>query len=150
MISQYPIQSLNPLQTIETQFSIILMKRFGYNKNKAREHILKWIQKVHLHDVPGILDRCPHQLSGGQMQRLGIARALYNKPKILILDEPCVGLDDYHRRLILDVLDLIGEQTHTRLIYVSHVKEEKPACINSRLSFVPDAAGRYRIIAASD
>jgi molybdate transport system ATP-binding protein len=75
---------------------------------------------------------------------------MVKKPKILILDEPCVGLDDYHRQLILGVLDLIGKQTHTRLIYVSHVKEEKPSCINSRLSFVPDDGGGYRIVTSSD
>ena len=93
MISQDPMQSLNPLQTIETQFSIILMKRFGYNKNKAREHILKWVQKVCLHDVPGILDRYPHQLSGGQMQRVMIALAMSVDPEFIIADEITTGLD---------------------------------------------------------
>ena len=70
-----------------------------------------------------------------------LARAMVKSPAVLILDEPCVGLDDYHRQLILGVLDLIASQTCTRLIYVSHVSEEWPACINQRLEFV--SAGEH-------
>ena len=70
-----------------------------------------------------------------------LARAMVKNPAVLILDEPCVGLDDYHRQLILGVLDLIASQTRTRLIYVSHVSEEWPICINQRLEFV--SAGEH-------
>ncbi|HBW84152.1 MAG TPA: hypothetical protein DEF79_08955 [Gammaproteobacteria bacterium] len=47
-----------------------------------------------------------------------------------------MGLDDYHRQLILGILDLIASQTRTRLIFVSHLSEEWPACINQKLEFV--------------
>lgn len=77
-----------------------------------------------------------HELSFGQQRLVFLARAMVKNPAVLILDEPCVGLDDYHRQLILGVLDLIASQTRTRLIYVSHVSEERPACINQRLEFV--------------
>ena len=115
--------------------------------SKEKEMATGWLSFL---GIGSLVKNYYHEVSFGEQRLVLLARAMVKKPKILILDEPCVGLDDYHRRLILDVLDLIGEQTHTCLIYVSHVKEEKPACINSRLSFVPDDAGRYRIIAASD
>ena len=70
-----------------------------------------------------------------------LARAMVKSPKILILDEPCVGLDNYHRVLILGVIDLISRQTETRIIYVSHTKNEMPSCINIRLTFTPSAGG---------
>ena len=120
MISQDPMQSLNPLQTIETQFSIILMKRFGYNKNKAREHILKWVQKVYLHEVPGILDRYPHQLSGGQMQRVMIALAMSVDPEFIIADEITTGLDANIKMEILNLLFSFQKDLKISVLLISH------------------------------
>ena len=67
--------------------------------------------------------------------------AIAKSPRILILDEPCVGLDNYHRVLILGMIDLISRQTETRIIYVSHTRNEMPSCINIRLIFTPSAGG---------
>ena len=114
---------------------------------KEKEMAAEWLS---LFGIESLVKNYYHEVSFGQQRLVLLARAMVKKPKILILDEPCVGLDDYHRQLILGVLDLIGKQTHTRLIYVSHVKEEKPSCINSRLSFVPDDGGGYRIVTSSD
>ncbi|MDD9891781.1 MAG: ATP-binding cassette domain-containing protein, partial [Gammaproteobacteria bacterium] len=86
-----------------------------------------------------------HEISFGQQRLVLLARAMVKQPKILVLDEPCVGLDDYHRILILGVLDKIAEQTETRLIYVSHVKDEKPRCINRRLSFEAASTGGFKV-----
>jgi len=86
-----------------------------------------------------------HEISFGQQRLVLLARAMVKQPRILILDEPCVGLDDYHRTLILGVLDKIAEQTDTSLIYVSHVKDEKPHCINKRLSFESDNTGGFQL-----
>ncbi|MGB1639787.1 MAG: ATP-binding cassette domain-containing protein [Pseudohongiellaceae bacterium] len=87
-----------------------------------------------------------HELSFGQQRLVLLARAMVKNPAILILDEPCVGLDDYHRQLILGVLDLIASQTRTRLIYVSHVSEEWPVCINQRLEFVPAGEHTHSVV----
>ena len=87
-----------------------------------------------------------HELSFGLQRLVLLARAMVKEPAILVLDEPCVGLDDYHRQLILQTLDLIAALTATRLIYVSHVVGEQPQCINQRLGFVPSAAGGYTLI----
>lgn len=76
-----------------------------------------------------------HELSFGEQRLVLLARAMVKQPRILILDEPCVGLDDYHRRAILDLLDLIVARCRTQLIYVSHTRSEHPTCINRRLEF---------------
>jgi molybdate transport system ATP-binding protein len=86
-----------------------------------------------------------HEISFGQQRLVLLARAMVKSPCILILDEPCVGLDDYHRSLILTTLDKIGRQTSTRLIYVSHVDGERPGCINQKLEFTADEAGGFSL-----
>lgn len=86
-----------------------------------------------------------HEISFGEQRMVLLARAMVKHPEVLILDEPCVGLDDYHRKLILQMLDLIASETGTRIIYVSHVEGEKPDCINQKLSFIPCEAGGFTL-----
>jgi molybdate transport system ATP-binding protein len=62
-----------------------------------------------------------------------IARAMVKAPRLLILDEPCNGLDADNRRKLLAMLDLIGRSTAASLLYVSHRSDEIPACITHRL-----------------
>ena len=86
-----------------------------------------------------------HELSFGQQRLVLLARAMVKGPAILILDEPCVGLDDYHRSMILGILDLIAAQTPTQLIYVSHVIGEQLRCINRRYRFEPTGNGTHTL-----
>lgn len=86
-----------------------------------------------------------HELSFGQQRLVLLARAMVKHPCILILDEPCVGLDDFHRQLILGTLNRIAEQTDTRIVYVSHVSDEQPAFVTQRLQFVPAEGGGYTV-----
>ena len=87
-----------------------------------------------------------HELSFGEQRLVLLARAMVKRPAVLIMDEPCVGLDDYHRRRILDLLDLIAARCPTQLIYVSHRRGEHPACINRRLEFRPTGDGPSEVI----
>lgn len=77
-----------------------------------------------------------HEISFGQQRLVLLARAMVKNPRILILDEPCVGLDDYHRQLILDVLDIIAAKSQISILYVTHVADEQPSCINKLLRFM--------------
>lgn len=86
-----------------------------------------------------------HEISFGQQRLVLLARAIIKKPRILILDEPCVGLDDYHRQLILKVLDAIAESSLTNILYVTHVADERPSCINQLLRFVPQDGGGFSV-----
>ena len=72
-------------------------------------------------------------LSYGQQRMVLIARAMFKKPKILILDEPCQGLDPANRRKILDLADRVVQKTDAQLIYVSHHADEQPEAINRQL-----------------
>ncbi len=101
-----------------------------------------WLESLGMAHLAG---RYYHQISFGQQRLVLLARAMVKQPAILVLDEPCVGLDDYHRDFILGMLDAIAGQTPTRLIYVSHIPDEKPACINYRLRFVATRDGGYRL-----
>ena len=86
-----------------------------------------------------------HEISYGQQRLVLLARAMVKSPRLLVLDEPCVGLDDYHRRTILGVVDRIAADTGTRILFVSHTSGEEPACINQRLRFEPQADGLYAV-----
>lgn len=115
-----------------------------YDDSGSKEiaHAKNWLKTL------GIEELAQHfyqEISFGQQRLVLLARAMVKAPRILILDEPCVGLDDYHRQLILGVLDKIAEQTATQLIYVSHVANERPQCINNYLRFIANEQGGYRI-----
>jgi molybdate transport system ATP-binding protein len=58
---------------------------------------------------------------------------MVKSPAILILDEPCQGLDAANRRMVLELIDYIGRETHTNILYVTHHEDEIPACISHRL-----------------
>lgn len=120
MISQDPMQALNPLQSINTQFNIILEKRFPSEKNKLKKHILKWIEKVQLHEIPNILDRYPHQLSGGQMQRVMIAMAMSITPDFIVADEITTALDAGIKVEILNLLISLQKESHFSVLLISH------------------------------
>lgn len=88
-----------------------------------------------------------HEISFGQQRLILLARAMVKQPDVLILDEPCVGLDDSYRRLVLGFIDSIADSTSTQIIYVSHTRGEEPRCINQRLSFEPTPSGGYCLLA---
>ena len=108
-----------------------------------RETARLWLQALGIDHLGGCYY---HELSFGQQRLVLLTRAMVKHPDILVLDEPCVGLDDFHRKLILGTLDLIASQTSTRIIYVSHVSGEQPECITKRLLFVPSPAGGYTVV----
>ncbi len=75
-------------------------------------------------DFTDILDRCVEKLSGGQRRRIDIARALFHRPKILILDEPTTGLDPQTRRLLWNVIDTLRKEEQLTVLLTTHYMEE--------------------------
>ena len=120
MISQDPMQALNPLQKIKTQFAIILRRRFADNKENIKEQIMKWMEKVNLNHIPNILDRYPHQLSGGQMQRVMIAMAMSIEPEFIVADEITTGLDTNIKMEILNLLFSLQKDFQFSVLLISH------------------------------
>ncbi|MFT4823543.1 MAG: molybdate transport system ATP-binding protein [Halioglobus sp.] len=75
------------------------------------------------------------ELSFGLQRMILLARAMVKSPIILLLDEPTLGLDGHHRKLILRAIDHIAENSDTQIIFVSHSAGDVPRCINQHLSF---------------
>jgi len=83
--------------------------------------------------ITPLRERLFDQTSYGEKRLVMIARALVKSPELLILDEPCEGLDPANRRAVIDLIDHIGRDTPTDLIYVTHYPEEVPGCITHKL-----------------
>jgi len=91
-------------------------------------------------------DKIYSQLSYGEQRMVLLARAMVKMPLILILDEPCQGLDAANRLRILAAIDNIGRRGGTHIIYVTHYADEIPACITHMLEFKKTSSGRYQSI----
>ncbi len=83
-------------------------------------------------------------LSSGEQRLVLLARAMVKAPRVLLLDEPCQGLDPVHRRRFLDAVDRAAASGRTALIYVSHREDELPGCITHRLRLARPAEGPTR------
>ncbi len=102
----------------------------------------QWLQLIGMQEQAG---HSYQALSYGEQRMVLLARAMVKRPKILLLDEPCIGLDDYNRRLILQLIEHIACVSDTHIIYVSHIASEQPACINQVLVFEKSDAG-YQLV----
>ncbi len=87
------------------------------NAREAARERLSWV------DLEGLGERYPHQLSGGQMQRVGIARALIHGPKLLLADEPTGNLDTTTGNVILELLRRLSREKNTATVMATHSAE---------------------------
>ncbi len=93
----------------------------GVPRRERRERIEQAIETMELQPM---LDRLARTLSGGMLRRLEIATALLNRPAVLFLDEPTVGLDPTARRMVWEHLEALVEQAGTTILVTTHVMEE--------------------------
>src|SRR5580693_693738 len=112
-------QSFQLLHTL-TVFENVELPLLLAGKPNARAAAREKLGWVELH---GLADRYPHQLSGGQMQRVGIARALVQSPAILLADEPTGNLDTITGNVILDLLKRLTRELNTATIMATHSAE---------------------------
>jgi glutathione transport system ATP-binding protein len=120
MIFQEPMTSLNPVFTIGNQIAETLILHEGLNARDARSRAKELLQKVRLPDADKLLDRYPHQLSGGMRQRVMIAMALACNPKLLIADEPTTALDVTIQAQILNIIRDLQQEMGTAVIFITH------------------------------
>jgi oligopeptide/dipeptide ABC transporter ATP-binding protein len=119
-IFQNPFETFNPFYPIDHVFDLTISHyRLAGSKAEAKRLVEEILQAVHL-DPSEILGRYQHQLSGGQLQRLMIARALLLKPKLLIADEPVSMVDVSLRAMILDLMVGLKKEYGISIIYITH------------------------------
>jgi dipeptide transport system ATP-binding protein len=120
MIFQEPIASLNPCFTVGFQLEEVLSKHMGLKGRAARDRAIELLRLVGIKDGGERLGAFPHQMSGGQCQRVMIAMAIACNPKLLIADEPTTALDVTIQKQILDLLVSLQAEHGMALIMITH------------------------------
>jgi peptide/nickel transport system ATP-binding protein len=117
MVFQDPFRSFNPRRTVGRTLAEGPMN-FGADEQAVHARMLEMLELVSMD--PSALDRFPHEFSGGQRQRLSIARALMMEPEILIADEAVSALDVSVQAQILDLLESIRERLGVSMVFITH------------------------------
>ena len=120
MIFQEPMTSLNPCFTIGFQIEETLRLHLGLSKRQSREKAVELLTAVGIPAPQSRLSSFPHQMSGGQCQRVMIAMAIACNPRLLIADEPTTALDVTVQNQILDLLNALQRDTGMALIMITH------------------------------
>ena len=119
MIFQEPMTSLNPTRTIGWQLSEA-MTVHGKDAPAARTRALELLERVGLRDPNAALRQYPHELSGGMRQRVMIAIALANRPKLLIADEPTTALDVTVQAQIMSLIKELQDELGMAMLLITH------------------------------
>ncbi len=120
MIFQEPIASLNPSFTVGFQIEEVLRLNLGLGRKEAYARALELFRAVGIPQPEVKIKAYPHQLSGGQCQRVMIAIAIASNPRLLIADEPTTALDVTIQKQILDLLMKLQEDYGMALILITH------------------------------
>ena len=120
MIFQEPMTSLNPVFTIGDQIGEAVALHQGGTKASARAEALRMLELVRIPEAKRLLDRYPHQLSGGMRQRVMIAIALSCRPSLLIADEPTTALDVTIQAQILNLIKLLQQEMGMAVMFITH------------------------------
>ncbi|AUH00809.1 murein tripeptide/oligopeptide ABC transporter ATP binding protein OppF [Pectobacteriaceae bacterium CE70] len=119
MIFQDPLASLNPRMTIG---EIIAEPLRTYHPKLSRQNVKDRVKTIMMKVglLPNLINRYPHEFSGGQCQRIGIARALILEPKLIICDEPVSALDVSIQAQVVNLLQQLQREMGLSLIFIAH------------------------------
>jgi oligopeptide transport system ATP-binding protein len=118
MIFQDPMASLNPRWTISQSIGEPLLVHKLFNDKPRMERVEELLELVHLNAY--YVNRYPHEFSGGQLQRIGIARALASEPEFIVCDEPISALDVSIQAQIVNLLEDLQDQLGLTYLLIAH------------------------------
>ena len=119
MIFQDPLASLNPRMPIgDIVAEPLKIYQPHLSRNEVKLRVQNMMKKVGL--LPNLINRYPHEFSGGQCQRIGIARALIIEPKLIICDEPVSALDVSIQAQVVNLLKSLQKEMGLSLIFIAH------------------------------
>jgi oligopeptide transport system ATP-binding protein len=119
IIFQDPLASLNPRMTVGDIIADPLKTlRPDISRTERRARVIRMMEAVGL--LPEMINRYPHEFSGGQAQRIGIARSLITEPKLIVCDEPVSALDVSIQAQILNLLSELKDEFGLTLVFISH------------------------------
>lgn len=132
-----------------TAFEVVLSGFFDsiglyqYATQSQKATARRWLDRM---DIGHLAHRRFDCLSGGEQRMVLIVRGMVKTPQLLIMDEPCQGLDPSNRAQVLALIELVGRSRHTDLLYVTHHLEEMPTCLSHILHLQRDTRGRWQAV----
>jgi oligopeptide/dipeptide ABC transporter ATP-binding protein len=120
MVFQEPMTSLSPVHTIGSQIMEAILLHQPVSKEEARQQAIHVLERVNMPQPGRVIDRYPHQLSGGMRQRAMIAMALSCRPALLIADEPTTALDVTTQAQILTLMRDLQNDFGMAIIFITH------------------------------
>jgi len=120
MIFQQPLSSLNPVFRVGDQIAEVYQIHANMSKDEAWDRAVEMLRMVGIPDAESRAQAYPHEISGGQAQRVMIAMALAIDPELLIADEPTTALDVTIQAQILDLMRDLRERSNTSIIFITH------------------------------
>ncbi len=120
MVFQDPGTSLNPVLRLGDQVAEVLVRHRSLTRKEARDEGEAWLARTGISRPSDMMNRYPHEASGGEKQRVVIATAFACNPEMIIFDEPTTALDIITARQILDLFDDLHDETGVTALYISH------------------------------
>ena len=120
MVLQNPMTCFDPLYRIGSQMAETFAMHTDWNGEKIRSVSLEVLDQMRIHDGAEVLEKYPHQLSGGMLQRIMIGIAMAISPELLIADEPTTAIDAITQYEILEEFERIKREKKTAMIFITH------------------------------